>query len=401
MHAAAKQPKPNGSSKSLWSFVPLTDYELPGMQGITAAKERWGRLKSIFRRQTDQEKAPVMPEASLNVLPPSVLSQLAPALPWSAALPALENCLAGWPEGPKICFFVAQHQTGMDTILQEWAKQKQATIICSPSCEQILHNPQGWLNQWPKQAKHWVLPHLEYCYYRHAQGFTLLRQILDNACSGNLGQGIIVCHSWAWAFIRHLWPGLKQEHSYTLQSFSGHSLAHLLNQCVSPPEHTPIRFCQAKTGQEILRLPLPDTEAAEVSDEMQKLAAHYRGNVALAWQAWERRLRSAPEKEEISAADNEQSSIWISGDFQEPKLPESDAEVTALLLHALLMHNGLPQDLLPLLLPFAWHRLASRLYELAKQGVLYDDGHRWQVAGAALIPVRNFLSERDYQLDDF
>ena len=82
--------------------------------------------------------------------------------------------------------------------------------------------------------------------------------------------------------------------------------------------------------------------------------------------------------------------------------PATDAgEDTALLLHTLLLHNGLPAEVLAALLPIAPARLHLQVLQLEATGLVEMCAARWQVSALAYPGVRDFLRARGYHTDDF
>ena len=73
----------------------------------------------------------------------------------------------------------------------------------------------------------------------------------------------------------------------------------------------------------------------------------------------------------------------------------------AFILHALLLHNGLPVSVLPELLPQPEHRIASHLLQLQALGVVVLAGERWQISASAYAVVREFLRRRGFLKDEF
>jgi hypothetical protein len=72
-----------------------------------------------------------------------------------------------------------------------------------------------------------------------------------------------------------------------------------------------------------------------------------------------------------------------------------------LLLHALLIHGGLPEALLPELLPFSRARCMGALLALRGAGAVQWDRGRWRVRALAYAAVREGLRGRDYLVDQF
>lgn len=412
------QPQDSAPPPTPWQFVRLGDYRLPGPLGATAALERWASLKRIFGRGSEPELPPVKAEADLRALSQSRLQNLARPIDWRCAVPALNAVLAEWqqaaPVGEAVRFVIGQPHCGHAQILAQWAADHRAAMVEAPSVDRLLGDDGRWLDDWPAADRLWVLPNLEQCYLRHADGLGLVRSLLERAASGALGRGVIGCDSWAWAYLRRVWP-LPQPAALTLQAFDGPRLSRYLAELVSCPGRDCLHFRNATTGKE-LRLE-PGSGDAEVSPEVNYLAVHSRGNIGVALHSWRSALRAVPEQEqqvqpeapaEVAASlpaavpDAEVDDIvWVSTALREPVLPAEGGEAMVFLLHGLLLHNGLPASLLPELLPQPRHRIASCLLELQALGVVVMAGERWQVSVAAYSVVREFLRRRGFLRDDF
>lgn len=72
-----------------------------------------------------------------------------------------------------------------------------------------------------------------------------------------------------------------------------------------------------------------------------------------------------------------------------------------LILHALLLHNGLPAALLPELLPLPAGQIASLLARLEALGIVEADGERRRVASLGYAAARDMLRERSFLVDPF
>ncbi len=420
----SSQKQPGASLPALWEFVRVADYRLPNPVGASAALEKWTSFKRLFRRGDKEEQTPVKAEDELRMLSDSRLQALVRPIDWRCAAAALDLALADWlhaskPERP-VRFVVGQPHCGHPEILAHWAARHRVHQVVAPSVEQILGGDERWLEGWPSGDRPWVLPNLEHCYLRHADGLGLVRRFLAQAVSGALGRGVIGCDSWAWVYLQEVWP-LPQPDALTLQAFDGARLSRYLGNRVSREKGGCLRFCNAVTGKEIRLACGPDD--SEVSPEVTQLAVHSRGNIGVAWTAWRALLRSLPEQEHPAeqtpepkrepsdeadraaqrapADDSAAETVWVSASLQESPLPAEKGEGMAFILHALLLHNGLPVSVLPELLPQPEHRIASHLLQLQAFGVVALAGGRWQISASAYAVVREFLRRRGFLRDEF
>jgi hypothetical protein len=125
---------------------------------------------------------------------------------------------AAGPSRP-VRFVVGQPFCGLGETLGLWGSSHDAVSVAPPSFEDILAGGGRWFESLGGGDGLWVLPSLEHCYLRHAHGLELVRRFLDLAQSGRLGRGVIGCDSWAWAYLRHVWP-IDQADAVTLQAFA-------------------------------------------------------------------------------------------------------------------------------------------------------------------------------------
>lgn len=401
------EPSDSGSDRSAqvpyWQFVPPEDYAVPAVQMHKAAGKAWLSLQNLFRRKNSA--ATFKAEQDLHALSEVRLEHLVPPLPWDDAAAALDASLPDWlaagSSATCVKFVVGQPFCGHAEIVSLLGARHRATEVAPPSIEQILSNDESWLEGWPLPETFWVLPKLEHCYLRHASGLNLVRRLLCLATNGDLGQGVIGCDSWAWAYLQRIFP-LPQAAAITLQAFDAKRLQNLLYDQMTSRAQQKIHYFNAKNNQEILG---PSAEQGQLQKEFVELAAHCRGNVAVATTYWRQRLRCLPDEE--AAVDDEKTAmrpgeqVWVAGMPPEPELPIGHEEDFFLLLHAMLLHGGLSESLLGELLPFSAIRGLGLLAQLQQSGIAYCADGRWQVREMAYARVRRLLSARDYLTDLF
>lgn len=393
----------------LWEFVPVVKYAVPAADAQKAAAVAWVSLQKILRRK-DIADTPFKDEQDLHALPQVRLAHLVPPLPWNDAAAALDTALHEWvtagSAATNVKFVVGQPFSGNAEIVSLLGAQHQAVEVTPPSSDQILSNDLSWLDSWPVPENFWVLSNLEHCYLRHADGLTLLRRLLSLAMNGQLGKGVIGCDSWAWAYIQRV-SSMPQADALTLQAFDAERLQSLLNGLMQSRSQTRIHCFDAKNGEEIIGAPSDEEDPRK---EFGVLAAHCRGNVAVATTYWRERLRCQPDED--MTADAEKTTlhtgekdagehIWVAGMPPDPELPIGNDEEFFLLLHAILLHGGLLDSLLGDLLPFPMARSRGLLAQLQESGIVHPSSGRWQLQGLAYVAVRSLLKNRDYLTDTF
>lgn len=394
-----------GSHERLWEFIPLADYRSPQRPTASAARERWASLRRLFGKWSDGADKPAKAEGELGRLPQQRLDVLVRPLDWDASAAALDSALAqSAGEGP-VSFVIGPPHSGQADLLRCWAAKHDAPSIEAPRYEDILAGDGDWLAAWPSGAAPWVLPRLEHCWLRHAAGLGLVRELLQRALAGELGRGLIGCDSWAWSYLGHVVP-LVASSVMTLQAFDGRRLARLFRSLAAVEGAGGVRFCDARTGKVILAI--DDDDDGDGGPALQHLAARARGNPGTArvlWRAW---LRSEPEavNDRAKAGAGERGdlgidqTVWVSGLRDGLELPGSLDEEAALVLHALLLHNGLPASILADLLPMHRVRVHTVVLQLAAAGIIARDGaDRWRVTAPAYAAVRVFLHGLGFLID--
>lgn len=395
---------------SFWSFVPIGEYQVPGLPATSAIADAWESLKRLLRKVDQSSLQPARDEAKLRALPEVQLEHLAPPVDPTEPADALDAALYDWlnndaPDWP-IRFVISQPYAHPD-LLHFWAVRHGATVVEPPTIEQILAGDLDWLDQWPVDGgagRFWVLPRLAHCFLRHTDGLKLVRTLLARAEAGELGRGVIGCDSWAWAYLMHLWP-VPHPGALTAQAFDGQRLTRLLTHQIKRRPHRRVRFLNAATGHDILSVPSDDTE---VHPEILRLASHTRGNPGTALTYWRRSLRTEPEEDAVEASSEpisgevfDEEDVWVSARLDEPMLPNEADEDVALVLHALLLHDGLPAALLPTLLPLTYDGCLAILLRLKRARLVTQRDERWVVTATGYTSVRSLLAGRDYLTDGF
>lgn len=408
-----KEKSLSGSDESvstpLWECVPLTDYHVPTLPVDKVAARLWSSIRQMYRRK-DAVGIELKKEQELHALPQVRLAHLVPSLPWQDAAAVLDTTLQDWLESSmsnnSVKFFIGQPFSAHAEIVSLFGRQHGAVEITPPSMEQILSRDESWLDHWPSPETFWVLPKMEHCYLRHANGLDLMRRLMSLAANGQLGKGLIGCDSWAWAYVQRIFPWPLAP-AITLQAFDAERLQRLLVGLMKTQTKKALHCHSAKNGQVITS---DASEGEQPPKEFAELAAHCRGNVAIATTYWRERLRHHSDKDEASEHENPQKDtdesesveqVWIAEMPSDPGLPLGKDEEFFLLLHAMLLHDGLPESLLGELLPFSSARCLGLLSQLQQSRIALCINGRWQVCDMAYATVRRLLSARDYLTDSF
>lgn len=437
---------------SVWRLTPLRDYRAPqppaGEAVRSGARELLARLQErvglrlprwLLPRLTDEEPQEDQGIESFHRLPSAVLSRLAPEQPWrETGHSALEQWLGPWLEadsaeaGAKL-LIVPPHGPARAMATGWLAAQgdeesvaSSMVTLASPTPSAILGGDNAWLSRWQDETgAHLVLPHLEHCFLRHQDGLTLLRRFLDwfwaeqPAC-------LLICDSWAWRYfaqvldLHTLFPSTA-----VLAPLEGPALVQWLT-ALAREQAAPVIFRNRDNGQEILEVqPNPpddaqpaengqqnDKESGAVGDFFAQLAARSRGNPQVAWSIWRHSLGSAEPPEEqdlLEEADNDQGlTVWVQpwDRLELPMVPGDADTAMNFVLHALLLHNGLPQGLLPSLLPLPPAAISQALQRLHNAKLIEQSPSSpsqslyWRVGVLAYPAVRSYLAREGFLVDD-
>jgi hypothetical protein len=395
------EPLTASTTPEMWQFVPLEQYAIPGdtqLNWVRKKRRTLGRLLGPEQKET-QARA----ESELRALPDIRLEHLVPPIDWAPAARAVDQTIrdldSGHAEVPAVRCVIGQPYCGHATIVERWAADRNAVVIPAPPHDTILAKDDAWLETHRPDRESWVVPALERWFLRHADGLAVVRSFLDRALSGDWGEGLIGCDSWAWTYLQRV-LALSAAPTLTLQAFDGRRLARYFFQATCQDIEPQPRVCNASTGRSVL--PDEETLAAddfEASSELRQLAAHCRGNLGTAWKYWRTRLRAEGEAQADDEAANSGNILWLANDLTEPILPAETGEETILILHMLLLHNGLPAARLSDLLPMLRSQIWSNLLQLETFGLVESNAGCWRVAALGYAAVRDLLRERQYLTD--
>lgn len=395
----------------LWKYVSIADYNLPAAPVTHTIGKGLTIFRHLFRRDETGSDSPLKTEDELRTLPHWQLERIAPAPDWRGAAEALDIKLEDWlgqekPDQPVIVLVGPPH-SGHTGILTAWAGQHSWRLLSPPSAEQVLAGDDGWLSDQRGDGSPWVFPVLERVYLRHAAGLSLMRCFLDRAYSGNLGRGIIGCDSWTWAFLRHLWCG-RHPITLTIQAFDQARLAIHFQRLANASNGRQLLFRQSDNGRYVLPPPDTDEVSGETSKFLQLLAAYSRGIFGVAWAFWRASLRTEPdgmmaEEDETGKRKIPYQIVWATpwDQLNSPSLPSGAGRDESFVMHALLLHNGLPLQLLQQLLSLSPTQVMETIFRLEEAGLVARDDTVWQVTPQGYPAVRQFLQTNGYLVDQF
>ena len=377
--------QPSWVDTPLWEVVELDQFRTPEQ---TQASQWRRSLRSIStwlggKNSTEQQ---VKDESELRALPGVRLAHLVPPIDWAPAASALGQQLEG--QDAPLTFFITTPYSGHASVVTHWAETHQVACLAPPTLSEIAEGSTQWVEQCVNQRE-WAIPALERYFIRHTQGIQGVREFLERALSGRLGKGVIGCDSWTYAFLQHV-IGIDGAPVFTLQSMEGEQLARYFAQIATHSGEPPPVY-STRTGKQVLFDSASNQKSKAPNKELQRLAAHCRGHIGLAWHYWRERLR------EPKAGDDE--ALWLVDALAEAELAVDTGDIATLVLHALMVHGGLDDDSLGEVLPFSHHEALNARLALQRKGIVSSCEGRWQIAPLSYASVRQLLESRNYLVD--
>jgi len=304
----------------------------------------------------------------------------------SPAAEALAQQLAGL-EAP-VSFFITPPHNGHASVVKQWAEEHNITCMPTPALSEIAEGATQWVESCANHHQ-WAVPALERCFLRHTQGIQGIREFLERALSGRLGKGVIGCDSWTYAYLQQV-IGIDGAPAFTLQSMEGEQLSRYFKAIATHGGQPPPVY-STRTGNQVLFDSAAKQNEKAPHKELQRLAAHCRGHLGIAWHYWRERLREPSSSGEVG--------LWLVDALAEAELSTDTGDIATLVLHALLIHGGLDDHSLGQVLPFSHHEALNARLALQRKGVVSSYEGRWQVTPLSYARVRQLLESRNYLVD--
>lgn len=382
---------PTNAAPAPWEVVELEAFQTPQHTQASQWKRSW-RVATAWMLGNRADRRQAALESELRALPEVKLAHWAPPVDWTPAAMSLHRALAAYQEAPLVLFVSPPHGGHAD-IVGHWAGQHGIECLEVPTFAERMAGELAWVTA-AAPAKRWAIPALERHFLRHAYGLQGVRVLVERAQSGRLGQGVLGCDSWSYAFLKQA-VGLEGVPVLTLQGLEGAQLADYFSQAAGqcPPVYS------TRTRQPVLE---DSPKQKGVFKELQQLAAHSRGHLGIAWHYWRERLREPAEDARAHSgnrSDYGETSLWLLDTLADAELPADTGDLATLLLHTLLIHGGLEDQALAHVLPFSEHEIVSVRFALASRGMLHCHQGRWQVAPLSYASVRQLLESRHYLVD--
>jgi len=387
-------------ASSLWEVVELTNFTTPELTQASQWRRSWRvATRWLVGRKSAENKA--KQESELRALPEVRLAHLVPDVDWSPGAKAFAHVLHQHGlEAEPVVFFITPPHGGHSAVVDHWAQQQGVSCLATPTYQELSEGTLEWLTRCENQRS-WALPALERYFLRHTQGLQGVRELLERALSGRMGCGVIGCDSWTYAYLQQV-IGLDGAPAFTLQAVEGKQLAHYFANLADGGGYPTVY--STRTGNPILANGRDDNaehERKTVHKELQRLAAHCRGHLGIAWHYWRERLREPAKRDDSTQPQDDALSqeLWLLDALAEAELPAETGDLATLLLHTLLIHGGLEDQALGDVLPFSHHEVLNTRLSLARRGLLSCYQGRWQVSPLSYASVRQLLESRHYLVD--
>jgi len=376
---------PSSADTPLWEVVELDQFHTPEQ---TQASQWRRSLRSVSTWLVGKNAAEqqVKEESELHALPEVRLAHLVPPIDWTPAAKSLAQQLEG--QHAPVTFFISTPYSGHASVVTHWAEKHHIACLAPPTLSELAEGSTQWVERCINQRE-WAVPALERYFLRHTQGVQGIREFLERALSGRLGKGVIGCDSWTYAFLQRV-IGIDGAPVFTLQSMESEQLSRYFAAMATYGGEPPAVY-STRTGKQVLSNSASKQNGEEPNKELQRLAAHCRGHVGLAWHYWRERLR------EPKAEDEE--GLWLVDALAEAELSADTGDIATLVLHALLVHGGLDDHSLGEVLPFSHHEALNARLALQRKGIVSSSEGRWQITPLSYASVRQLLESRNYLVD--
>lgn len=399
------------NAQSVWEYISAGDFALPP---TTISQTVKGSIAGLIKKLWESGKPDtdfITIQQNLEALPSARLKQIVPDPDWESAAPCLKTFLADWIKGRRqkeqALVVVGRPHGGNKETLTRLARDLEWRLIEPPSAEQILAGERQWpadqLNGRTEDG--WVLPALDKCFLRHPNGLNLVRRFFADMFEGRISKGIIGCNSWSWAYLKRVTPNCPSAVA-TLGAFNAKKLARLFSTLSVSSGNPPFIFRQSDNGKYVIPLHVDmgkNVESPEFTSFISDLAGFSRGNPGVALALWARALRNTPETTDEKLAHDPANTIWVTPweKIQLPSMPSAQDAELSVVLHTLLIHNGLNMEMLNRLLTLPPDGVEEAIRMSTGKGLVESADGVWQISAAGYPAVRQLLNGEGYLVDEF
>ncbi|MDI6854199.1 MAG: hypothetical protein QME75_11435 [Deltaproteobacteria bacterium] len=399
----------DANNSPLWSFIPLDRYaKPPELTREIVRRGFWGLWDRL--RLHDKVPSNRFGQLELHPIAKDLLQQAVGEPDWREAEPALDEECKDWLKSggqfEPLHAVVGAPYSGTCFTVRYWGADKNWRVIEPPAAGQLLTGARDWLNAIdPADESPWVIPCLEKCYLRHHKGLEPVKELLEKLSSRRRAT-LVACNSWAWAYLhKAVQIDLVLPAPLAPAPFDRNRLKRWFQSLTRFADEAPRAF--RLPNRELVMAPAVQADESgqeKEADFLAKLAAYSRGIPGVAWSIWRHSLRFTPgPKNDDGGGDSgeQEQTIWVTPweNLNLPGIPEENRGQLALILHTLLLHNGVSNRLLPELLPGLAAVLGQDLHKLRAAGLVELEHGEWRVTALGYPAVREFLEEGGYLVD--
>lgn len=380
-------------SEDIKPFMPLGEYNWPSSP-VNRGVERL--MAVIKKRLTSSQKDDGIDPSRLSGVEKDWLDQIAAPPANSPLSGELSFTLSDWIADPapsqSVQVIVLPPCDG-ENFLESWAGEKGFGIITPPT---DIFGLYAAPKKPTKTQDIRVIPRLEDWFLRSIDGMGQVRALLNELSQTQI-KTVIGCNSWAWQYLRkscEIDAALPQPIMF--QSFDESRLRDWLSG-LSSRDGRALNFKNAKSGKNAFE----DTdEGVSGGDYMNRLAKRSLGIPWVAWRIWRASLHvEHPE----DPADNQKriyddvDTFWVS-ELKDFALPGRKDQNVLMVLHALLIHNGLTATQIAQTVPLPGYNHV--LSAVIKSGLVERFGDVYHCAPHAYPAIRSGLSNAGYPMDE-
>lgn len=414
-------------------LIPVEQWRLPEISVRRSLKDGWryalARIRSGVMAENEVfESLDNLPELSI-----AKLEAVAPQPDFLALAGTLSSALeerrSNDLAGQGVTLLVAPPFSGIRSALEcfprmemrdggegradgEGGAVKQWSLIIPP--ENLLLDDQGARQWWDRQdlSRPWVISEMADFWLRHLSGLALVRELLRRVAAGGLAPGIIGCSSWCWQF----WSCYFEDAHFapvTTSPLAATELSAWFESLAAGAGDKPIAARMTDDGSWVL--PVADgndEKKRKHSSFLRDLSSVARGNPGVALAIWRRALRTRPEQEVdtkesggVSPDGGAAARVWVVPFDQLglPTVPQSQSDNAGLLLHALLLHDGLNASDLQLVTSVTEYEAGFVLTRLARSELIEQEASdgRWTVTAHGYPSIRRHLQSWGFPIDTF
>lgn len=397
--------------KPPWTYIPLSEYSAPSAPAAEAAQKG---LISLWRRLWSRGAAEIDPvhEISQKASADS-FDQLFSSPDWEAGTSNLGALVEeGLAEGRTVQVFVGGPHRCTSEMLRDRGRARRWKVLEAPTPAEILEGrfqPPDFARD---ETTAVVIPQLAHWFLRHDNGLEVGRGLVEWICSAK--QPVFVgCQSWAWCYLnKAINLGTALPEPRVLAPFDGDKLTRWFEGLSPHAGNARQVFREASSGKVVLE-PGSSSEGDKAaarngnrSTLLAHIAARSRGLPEISWGLWRESILRFKKEMVTDVArktvvENEERTIWVPSWtlLDLPEVPFAPGHLPLFLMHTLLLHAGLPADVLPLLMPFSRAEIQRTLYELQLRRMVELEMDRWRVTAAGYPSVRGSLKNEGYLVD--